>query len=665
MEFIRQLLSGRVAKAIIFVLLLSFAFWGVDTGFFNTRGGLAAQVGEREISLASLDNNFQRARTEANRSGSNELRREVLENMVLTALQEEFARKRRLRVSDSLVTKTIRTGFQNTEGAFDRELYETYRNRNSSIEDELRYELSLDLLRSAVLNTAFTLQPEVEQTLRLQRQLRDLDYAVLSPDKQREELQPEEGELEQHYDKHKARYRIPERARVHYLELDPAIVPARVTVEEEPLRNFYELRRENYSYEEERKSTQVLVRIPNDAAEALREQALQQAERLLEAARSGDQDLAELVQAEPEAETDGPSVELNELGLRPGKQLPEVLAKALFDLDEVEAFSEVLEDTRGFLFLRLDEIKAGRDSTFENSRDDAEADYRKEQADSLLNEMRENLDDLTYQSPDSLQVAADVLELPLQESGWFSREGPLPQATPENPANEQSQAQEENGNKENGNTPDPPGISPDEDPKFRSATFAPAVLREGRNSPLLEMGDGRILVLRILEHEEAVPRPLAEVREELQEHWARERAAEETRALGERLLRQLREGADPEHLAEEEAFQWQRQEGLQRNNPEVPQAVLRRAFALPHPQEAERIYDGFQRGDDSYALLALHRVAPEEEIELSKEDLRQATPLLENLNAVHDNNEWLNALKAETKIKYYESPVDSASQPAP
>ncbi len=668
MEFIRQLLSGRIAKVVIFILLASFAFWGVDVGFFNTRGSLAARVGELEISAVALDNAVQRERFNQERSAGFELRGRILREMVLGALQAEFIREQRLRIGNTLLAENIREDarFQNTEGEFDQMLYAsgTRGGRGPDFEEEQRRAMALELLRGAILNTSFVMPSELEQSLRRQRQARDLDYAVLLPETFHGKLQPGDEELEEYYRAHSTAYQVPERVRVSYLELDPKTVPARVKVEEQALRNFYELRADDYSYEEERRSTQVLVRLAPEADEALREQGRERAEELLEAARTGPRSLTELVEDAPDAE-DGNTVELNELGLRSRGELPEQLAEVLFEMGQAGDFSEVFEDSRGFLFVRLDEIETGRDSTFENSRDDAEVDYRETEAGRLLDELREQLDDLSYLAQDNLREAAAALELPQRESGWFSRDAVLPETSEAARDDPEQEGPEDDPGAES--LTEAPAADPEprlgERAEIRAAAFAPAVLREGRNSPLLDLEDGRIVVLRVLEHEAVTLLPLEEVRAQLLEDWTRERAEEEVLKLGESLLRRLREGADPEQLAEQEDFEWQRREGVQRSDPELPRAVLRRAFSLARPRAGEMVFDGLRRGDDSYALIALRRVAPVEEIELTSEDLRQGISLLEQLNAVLDWNEWMGALQAETKVTYYGTGDATAEAP--
>ena len=94
----------------------------------------------------------------------------------------------------------------------------------------------------------------------------------------------------------------------------------------------------------------------------------------------------------------------------------------------------------------------------------------------------ERLVDLAFEHPDSLEPVAEALGLGVVTSDWVSRT---------------------DANKI-------PGGS-----RAINAAFSEDVLAEGNNSELLEITPDHVMVLRAHDHEEAVVRPLDQVRDEI------------------------------------------------------------------------------------------------------------------------------------------------------
>ena len=84
-----------------------------------------------------------------------------------------------------------------------------------------------------------------------------------------------------------------------------------------------------------------------------------------------------------------------------------------------------------------------------------------------------------------------------------------------------------------------------------AAAFSDEVLREGLNSDLLEPEPDALqaVVLRVLEHEEAAPKPLEAVRAEIEKTLRERRAAEAALDAAREMVKGLDEGGDFAALA--------------------------------------------------------------------------------------------------------------------
>ena len=89
------------------------------------------------------------------------------------------------------------------------------------------------------------------------------------------------------------------------------------------------------------------------------------------------------------------------------------------------------------------------------------------------------------------------------------------------------------------------------EPKVLAAAFSDAVLSGGQLSPVIELGDGRALVLGLRDHRPVTPKPLSEVRAAIVAALTAERGAALTMDWAERLRGELEAGTAIDQLAKQ------------------------------------------------------------------------------------------------------------------
>gem|GEM_PF-6692641 len=104
-------------------------------------------------------------------------------------------------------------------------------------------------------------------------------------------------------------------------------------------------------------------------------------------------------------------------------------------------------------------------------------------------------------------------------------------------------------------------------------------------SEVLSVGDNHSIVLRTIEYEEAKPKPLDEVREDVGTLVSNQKATEELNTLADTLIGELEGGADAEALATENEAEFVASAAIERANAVTDRTLVRHLFTMPKPTE--------------------------------------------------------------------------------
>jgi peptidyl-prolyl cis-trans isomerase D len=243
--------------------------------------------------------------------------------------------------------------------------------------------------------------------------------------------------------------------------------------------------------------------------------------------------------------------------------------------------------------------------------------YLAEHRSELFFDQSEQLANLVFEQPDSLQGAADALGLELQSSDWLTRAGG-------------------------------PGIG--EYPQVTGTAFQPEILEGGANSEPVEISPEYLIVLRNLEHETARPRPLDEVRDEVRQQILDERVRELAVSRGNELLAQLRDGTPLAELASAEALDVQDSGLIGRQAQGTDPRLLQEAFLMPAPAAGAISATGLTLASGDYALLQLHEVQPGDVASLSDEERAQLRRELARMQGLTETAALVEDLRSRARI---------------
>ena len=609
LQLIRDRATGWLAWTIIILICIPFALWGINEYIQPRQEQAVARVNDTEIGYYQYRNAFQQQRMRlqemfggslpASLLDDGRLRQQTLDALINDEVLVQQSVDSGMRVGDAQLAQAIRTlpAFQR-DGSFSQAAYEGFlRARGASAEGfeiDLRRSMLSEQVITALRRTAIVTERAVEQAMRIlgeQRRFRALrvDPAVVQV------AEPTEQEIQAWFESHPEQYVQPEQVKVRYIELTRAAAAQSVAADEAELRAIYEQRQASYRTAEQREARHILLDLPPDASQEQTEAVRAQIEQLRTRIIAGE-DFAEVARADSQDPGSAPAG--GALGTVGRGMMDPAFEEAAFALEQGE-LSEPVRSRFGWHLIEVTGVQAEQVRSFEDARADVLDEYRSAQADQVFADQVERLANLSFEHPESLEVAAQALAVEPVSSEFFSRSG-------------------------DGAS----GMAAD--PKVRAAAFSDEVLNTGNNSALVERDTDRVLVLRLEERAAARARPLDEVRDEIRVTLRREAAAAAAVALGERLLAALRAGTAMEEVARAEGLAWSDERTATRQDPgELDADAASALFKLPPPRGAPATFTGSRVADGGYSVLALLSVsqverAPDEQRELRE---RVATTL--------------------------------------
>ncbi|MCQ0988480.1 SurA N-terminal domain-containing protein [Jiella marina] len=283
LNMLRQSVSGWTAKILLGLLVLSFAVWGIGSGF---QGGLSRTVmtaGETEVSPTEYAFAYSQAVNRISRQIGRQITTQeaetfgieqgVVSQLVSGAVLDEQSRQLGLGVSDERLAQTIAEDptFRDSSGNFSRQAFSNALrnarvNENDYIEQQNRVARRSQLV-DAVARDAQTPAVFVTALGLYNGERRTVDYLTLQAPEPSAIADPSEEELQSYFDEHQSRYAAPEYRSIAYAELTPQAITDPSTVTEDQIAADYEARKATYTTPERRHVQQIVFQ-DREAAEA-------------------------------------------------------------------------------------------------------------------------------------------------------------------------------------------------------------------------------------------------------------------------------------------------------------------------------------------------------------------------------------------------------------
>lgn len=574
LQNIRDKSQGWIAKAIIGLIVVLMAFTGFEAIFNSvTHNQTAAEVNGEEITIPEVNQAVEMQRRQlaqqlgpdfdASMLDDRLLRDSAINGLIDRMLLLQGAQKAGFAFSDAAVDQLIvQTPEFQVNGAFDAARFDQVIGQMGysrlQFRDLLQKEMLVAQLRAGVSGTSFVTDQDIAAFAALERQTRD--FATRKFTANPASVAVSDDELKAFYDKDPARFMSPEQVVLEYIELKKQAFMDQIEVTDEELRSQYA--KDTANQTERRRASHILIEVNDKQDDA---QAKATIEKLRDRLDSGE-DFAAV--AKEASQDPGSAPEGGDLGYAGQGVYDPAFEKALYALKEGEV-SEPVRTEFGWHLIKLTGVQAADLPSFDSIKAKLADEVKAQRADVRFVEASKTLENSAFESADLAQPAEE-LGLKIQTSAPVGREGGE-------------------------------GITANR--QVMQAAFSQEVLDERANSPVLELDPETAVVVRVKEHRKPEQLPLEQVSEQIRAQLVQQKASEQARSEGEKLISDFKSNPSEEH-----GSGWQVVEAADRNQDGIEPAVLQQAFRMPKPAEGKPRMAGVTLNNGDFVVVRLDGV---------------------------------------------------------
>lgn len=617
MDNLRAAANHVVLKIILALIILSFVLTGVGNYLIGGSGDYAAKVNGQTIERAQLEQAFQSERSRmqqqlgdqfsalaGNEGYMQQMRRQVLSQLIDNMLLDQYAKKLGLAVSDDQIKDAIRKApYFQTNGQFDNAKYLDLIGRMGYTADNfaqsMRQQLVNQQLIQAFGESGFVLPSESQAMAALVLQERDVRLATIDLKALQAKQSAGDDELKAYYDQNKNSFIAPEQVKVSYIPLDAASMQDKVKVSEEDISAYYDQHKSSYG-QPERKNYSV-IQLKTEA----------EANAVLDELKKG----ADFATLAKEKSTD---IISRRTGGELGWLEPETTADELkqANLTEKGQLSGVVKSSVGFLIVRLNDIEPEKVKPLSEVHDAIAKQVQQEKAVDAYYALQQKVSEAATSDNESLASVEEAAGVKAAQSDWFTRDN-IPAALNFKPV-----------------------VQAIFDGSLIGENGAP-----GSNSDVITVDGDRAFVVRVSGHKPEGIEPFDQVKDRVAELVKRNKAVQEAKLQGEKLLVELKQGKGDEAMkAAGLSF------GAVQKMARAPEdsQLVESVFALPHPQDGKPVYGMSQDRQDNVVLIALDAVKPGT---LPEDEMKTFVGKMEEGATGVSFDSLLASLRKEAKIK--------------
>ncbi|MBP1697649.1 MAG: ppiD [Deltaproteobacteria bacterium] len=625
LRILREHASSWMLKAILILVAVTFISWGGYSFFRERKVTYVAKVDEVTIESREFGDAFQNAvkqyRETLGPAFSEKMIEELgLKGKILDGLIDKIlilreAKRLGLSVPDEELREAIESipAFQ-FNGQFDRRNYERSLRLNRMTPDEFEQRQRENFLISKVVNLIKTNEGKVsdEEVLDIylfENERIDLTFLKVAPDAFKNQVQANDIELKDYYEKHREEFRIPAFVQVQYLLFRPSDLEGKTQVTPDEIKRYYDNRKATFKIPKQVRVRNILIKASSQGSPDQWETKKKKAEEILEKAKKT-KDFGSVAKQFSEAENASKG---GDLGWVQKGMLGEQVESILFSMKAGEV-SEALPGRDGFLIFKIEEVKEEKQKPFEEVKDQIFQTLKKEKAKAEASRKADDAFYSLFRSRDLEGYARDK-NVPIKTTGLF-KEG---DAIPEIGSN----------------------------PLFYTSAFS---LKVGEISPVVDIPPN-YYVLKLVNRKDSRVPSLDEVKEEVRRKVIEIKAEAQARQVAEDFLNQIRTGRNIKEVAREKGYPLTETGLFTRTAGVVPKIGPAREFMgtlasltdkNPIPKEVIRTKDGY-----FVVRLSGHEPADQRKFESVKKNLEKRLSYQKQEEAFQS---WVSQLRSKTKI---------------
>lgn len=591
-DFVRK--HTKIMMTLMFLLIIpAFVLVGIN-GFrsFNSGGDTVAKIGSYSIKQEEWDathkNEVDRLRSsqpnvdpkllDSAQARFGTLERLVHEHVLSDAAADAHFTSTDVRLAHELQQNPTIASLRKPDGSLDMERYTQLAASQgltpAGFEARVRKDLALRQVEGGITGTALAPAAQAHVALNAFFERREVQLANFLPADFKAQVNPTDAEMNAYYQANQKLFQAPESASVEYLVLDLDSVKKTIAVNEPELKSYYDQNAARLSGKEERRASHILINAPKDMAVPDRAKAKEKAMALLEQVRKSPDSFADVARKNSQDTGSAPSG--GDLDFFGRGAMVKPFEDAAFAMKKGD-ISDLVESDFGFHIIKLVDIKAPKQKSFEELKPTIEADLRSQQAQHKYAELADTFTNAVYEQSDSYKQIADKLKLEIKTASNVQRK-PLS---------------------------DVKGALAN--PKLLTAVFSPDSVQKKRNTEAIEVGPNQLVSARITQYAPARVLPFADVRNDVHDRLVSVRSAELAKKEGAAKLETWKQQPEAAKLAAAVTVSRDQAQGMAPAL--MDKLMLADSSKLP-------AWVGVDLGAQGYAVLrvnkVLERTAPDE-----------------------------------------------------
>jgi len=624
--------KGWVAYAIVGFIAIPFTLFGIGSYLGGSNSLVAATVNGEEIPVQQVQNEVlqQRQRLAQMFGGKlppsfsdDAIKKQVLEGIIRTTLLRQEAEKNGYRVSNEEVYNAIaEVPSYQKDGVFDEETLERQlamqRISKSNFIENVRQTLTNQQLSQGLSQTTFLPANDVTRFSMLQNQTRDAETYTLKADDYKSEVQVSDDEVKSYYDKNISRFMTLDKVKLSYLELKQADLAKTVEVTDTALKAYYEENADRYVEPEQRKVAHILVKIDyeKDGKDA-ETNAQAKIDALSKQIKDGSKTFEEL--ASTDSDDKFSSKKAGEIGFIVRGDMGPLFEKAAFALGKGD-ISPPVKTEAGMEIIKVLDLADRKQKTFEDVKVAMESTYQAEKAEKLFQDKTDILQTLAFENESSLDVAADGIGGEVKTSDWIEKGIP----SSKNPLFSS--------------------------PKLISMAFSDEVLIAGKNSELIEIDNGTVVIIRLQEHQPPKQKTLADVSKQIVDILTSQKLRKLLIDKGEQVLKSLKETSSWSAVSSIGGSEdkVEKHEALKRTDNKIALTLRNKIFSMQKPSNGKKSFDNVILPAGDYVLIGLSGV---------KEGVAENNKAVEDnftqMLAQREQDAMLKAMRKEAEVELF------------
>lgn len=507
-------------QIILAIVVLPFAFWGVDSYTRASKSAnVVATVDGEKISQQQFENELRQQQDRLRQQlGTNvdpalldspEMKRSVLDRLVSQRIMLEAARDAKLLATDDDVARMIGgiEAFQEN-GKFDKNRYASVvGNQGMStlgFEARIREDMLWQQVKDAYLQNGYTSVNVVDNIIRLNEQQRTVSVAPVSFQSFIAQAKVSDEELKKYYNQNLQEFQIREQAQVEYVKFSIDSLIASTKVDETESRKYYDEHQAEFGTPEERKASHILIATAANASQPELDVAKEKAEKVLQQLRASPGKFSEL--AKQYSQDTGSAANGGDLGFFGKGMMVKPFEDAAYEL-KTDEISGLVKTDFGFHIIKLTGIKPPKVLPYESVRENVVSMLKARKASDKFAELAEQFSNTVYEQSDTLKPAAELAGAEIKQAGWIFNGAETADIWTA---------------------------------KMLQAVFNDEVIKNKRNTAAIEVAPNTLVAARVNDYKPSAVREFGEVEESIREKLKLMQAKELATKQGTELLSRLR-----------------------------------------------------------------------------------------------------------------------------